>query len=346
MKILVPYDSSGPKAHRLLWPVSAMSGIEFTLCHRVTEDLVKDIDILFFNRMLSGVHIQKVLDWREQYGFSIVVDFDDHWHLGPDHYLYESYQQHRAHEFMEEWIKEADAVFVTHDRLFHEVFPINQKAYVLPNAIPDFDQFLCKKIPSDFTRLFWAGGVTHKRDISLLKNPIKRIHSPAVQFVMAGYVAKNPEWAAMSSAFTNGGRFNHEIIEALKVEDYYYSYAKCDIALIPLIETRFNSFKSNLKVLEAANVAAPVVVSRVHPYLGFPEELVNYVDKQSDWVKHINKLLNGPGQAKYQGEKLREYCREVFNFSKINELRKKIFESLKTRKNESITEHRQPTTLS
>jgi len=332
LKILAIYDHSGPKYHRILLPTHLMS-VEFTLTQKVTEDQVKDIDILFFNRLLAGTQIQMVLDWREKYGFSIVVDFDDHWYLGPDHFLYKAYKEHRVSEVMEAWITEADAVFVTHERLFHDVFTLNQNVHILPNAIPEFDQFLCKKIPSDFTRIFWAGGVTHKKDISLLKNPIKRIQTPAVQFVMAGFVAKNPEWTAMASAFTCGGKFNHEIIEALPVDSYYFSYAKCDLALIPLVETKFNSYKSNLKILEAANISSPVVVSRVHPYLGFPEELVNYVDRQGDWYSQVKKLLQAPGQAKYQGEKLREYCRENFNFERINQQRKQIFYDLRKQKN-------------
>lgn len=329
MKILIPYDSSGPKAWRLLWPVSAMTDIEFSLCHRVTEDLVKDIDILFFNRLLTGVSIQQVIDWRTKYGFSIIVDFDDHWKLGPDHYLYQIYQQTQVSDFMEAWIKEADAVTVTHERLRDEVLPINKNVHILPNAIPDWGQFAAKKILSDFTRLFWAGGVTHKKDLSLLKNPLKRLKNERVQMVMGGYVKKNPEWETMASAFTNGGRLNHEIIESLPIEDYYYTYSKCDISLIPLIDNAFNSFKSNLKILEAANIAAPVIVSKVHPYLGFPDELVNYVEKQSDWNYQINKLLRDSWAAKKQGENLKEYCLEFFNFDKINEQRKELFYSIK-----------------
>lgn len=331
MKILAIYDHSGPKYHRILMPIM-LSGEEYLLRGIITEDDVKDIDILFFNRHIPGVSIQRVLDWREKYGFSIIVDFDDHWYLGPDHYLYEQYKKFRVSEFMEAWIKESDAVFVTHERLFHDVFPLNPNVYILPNAIPKVDQFVCKKVPSDFTRVFWAGGVTHKKDIALLRQPVKRICSPAVQFVMAGYVAKNPEWAAMASAFTNGGRFNHELTESLPVESYYYAYSKCDIAMIPLVETKFNTYKSNLKILEAANIGAPVVVSRVHPYLGFPEELVNYVSSQGDWYKQVKKLLAAPGQARCQGDLLHKYCNEHFNFDKINEVRKNIFYELRKQK--------------
>jgi glycosyltransferase involved in cell wall biosynthesis len=345
LKILALYDSSGPKFHRVLLPVHLMDGVEFTLTQRVTEEQVKDIDILFFNRLIPGTKIQTILDWRDKYGFSIVIDFDDHWKLGPDHYLSRVYDHYNISAFMEAWINEADVVTVTHERLYSEVFPLNKNVHILPNAIPEFDQFLCKKIPSDFTRIFWAGGVTHKKDIALLREPIKRICTPAIQFVMAGYVAKNPEWAAMASAFTNGGRFNNELIEALPVESYYFSYSKCDIALIPLLETKFNSYKSNLKILEAANIGSPVVVSRVHPYLDFPEELVNYVDKQGDWVKQVKKLIQAPGQAKFQGEKLREYCKDKFNFRVINQKRKEIFQSLIKSKNESTATHRESSTL-
>ena len=235
---------------------------------------------------------------------------------------------------MEAWIKAADAVTVTHERLRDEVLPLNKNVHILPNAIPSWGQFAAKKIPSDFTRLFWAGGVTHKKDITLLKNPLKRLKNERVQMVMGGYVKKNPEWETMASAFTNGGRLHYEIVESLPIEDYYYTYSKCDISLIPLVDNTFNSFKSNLKILEAANVAAPVIVSKVHPYLGFPDELVNYVEKQSDWNYQINKLLRDSWAAKKQGENLKAYCNEFFNFDKINEQRKQLF--YETRKQAEI----------
>lgn len=325
MKILALYDRSGPKYHRILLPISLMPDVEFVVRNYLHEEDLQDVDILFFNRVISNVSIIKVLEWRDKYGFKMIVDFDDHWILGPDHYLYETYRKHRASEIMEAWIEVSDCIFVTHERLFHDVFPINQNVHILPNSIPNFGQFTAKKIDSDKTRLFWAGGITHKKDIELLRNPVKRINRTGVQWVMGGYTPNNKEWQAMASAFTGGGKFDNDLIESLPVESYYYAYSKCDIALIPLLETKFNSYKSNLKILEAANMGCPVVVSRVHPYLGFPEELVNYVDKQGDWSKHTNKLLNSPGMAIYQGQKLKEYCNEYFNFEKINKQRKQIF---------------------
>lgn len=316
-------------------PCYLMDKVELVVRRKLVEEDLQGVDILFFNRLISGISISQMEALKEKYGFKLIADFDDHWILGPDHYLYNQYQHFQASELMEEWIKISDCVFVTHERLFHDVFPLNQNVHILPNAIPEYSQFNVKKEESKDVRIFWAGGITHKRDIDMLKGPIRRIYRDGVKMVMGGFVKDNKEWLSMASAFTNGGKFNHELIEALPVDKYYHAYSKCDIALIPLHETKFNSYKSNLKILEAANIGAPVVVSRVHPYLGFPEDLVNYVGNQRDWHKQVKKLLDSPGQAIYQGERLKKYCDEHFNFTKINKHRLEIFEH-ETRKSKNL----------
>ncbi len=72
----------------------------------------------------------------------------------------------------------------------------------------------------------------------------------------------------------------------------------------------------------------PVIVSAVQPYLGFPEDIVNYVYKQSDWYDHIKRLVQNPELRKEQGEKLREYCRFHYDYNYINMHRLHLFESL------------------
>lgn len=327
MKILTLYDKSGPKYHRCLLPCFLMPGVELLVNHQIEEDQVKDVDIVFINRIIPNSALQTLLDLRKKYGFKFIVDFDDHWQLDPDHYLYDMYNYYRASELMEAYIWEADGVTVTHERLADEVRRINPNVCIVPNAIPRFGQFLVKRSPSPFTRLFWAGGVTHKRDIQLLANPIKRLNKDFLM-VLGGFVPDNPEYKAMATAFTNGGRLKHNLIKSLPVDSYYHAYSECDIALIPLRETRFNSFKSNLKILEAANIGANVIISNVHPYKDFP--FVNYVEKQGDWCYHIANLINNPEKAKEQAEALRAYCDEHFNFDKINEKRKQFFEDVRS----------------
>lgn len=335
MKILIIYDNSAPKYHRLLLPLVYMPGVEIVSTHQITEALCQDIDILYFNRIIPGCAINQVLAWRKAYGFKIVVDFDDHWNLEPDHYLYELYKQQKLSLFMIAWIDEADAVTVTHERLANDVMPINSNVYVLPNAIPKDGQFLAKKQPSELTRLFWAGGITHQKDIELLKLPVRKLKDLPIQMVMGGF-SKNSVYYKMRNDFTNYGKLPNELIEGLPVKDYYYMYSKCDIALIPLTETVFNSHKSNLKILEAANIGANVVVSNVHPYKDIP--YVNYVDTPDDWESHIRWLIANPDEAKEQAANLQQYCDERFNFEMINKTRKDILCSLITDKHSNDSE--------
>lgn len=326
MKVLILYDNSGPKYHRLFLPMSLMtldSNIELSV-HRHLPDDLSGVDIVYFNRLITNKSINDVNGLRDKYGFKLVCDFDDHWLLDKDHYLYRTYQQFNASEVMEEWIKICDCVTVTHERLAADVRLLNENVHVLPNAIPNVGQFKIIKQHDDCVRLFWAGGVTHRKDIETVAPTLQRLKSSKVKLVLGGYVAENPEWKEMAKSFTGNSSFNTEVLESLPVEHYYAMYSKCDISVVPLRDGRFNSFKSNLKILEAANAGCPVVVSKVHPYLDFPDDIVNYVDGFNPWYKQIKKLLDNPELAKEQGQRLKEYCNEHFNFDKINEKRKQI----------------------
>lgn len=329
MKILAVYDQSGPKFHRILLPCYGLQqhGAEVIVKHIPVEDDFKDIDIVFFNRLIAGVPLDNVLAWREKYGFKMVCDTDDHWILGKDHILYEGYQVHKVSERIAAHIKAADVVTVTHDRLYDEVIKLNDNCHILPNAIPKIDQFLTQKIHSDLPRLFWAGGITHRKDLELLRRPLQLIKRDKCKLVICGYEHGNPEWKEMAKIYTTDSDYNTIVFKSLKVHEYYKAYAHCDISLIPLVDNEFNRHKSCLKILEAANIGSPVIVSRVHPYLDFPENLVNYVDMHRPWVFQINKLLNDPGMQRDQGFDLQAYCDKHFNFDRITLERKQIFDA-------------------
>lgn len=329
MKILGIYDSSGPKYWRILLPLSLMPDVELRIVKYPTNETLEWADICFFNRGIGktmGATIPEFMaDAKERHGVKFVCDLDDHWILDPSHILIDTYKERGLSQMIEEYTRNADCVFVTHERLYDEVKALHTNIHIIPNAIPKVGQFAFKKTESDLTRLFWAGSITHEKDITLLRNPVKKFNTLPVKMVLGGYSA-NPILKRMASAFTHGGTIQNKLIEALPVESYYACYSECDIALIPLVDNSFNRYKSNLKILEAANVCAPCIVSNVHPYKDM--QYVNYVDKQSDWYRHVKRLLDSPGEAVYQGEKLAEYCREHFNFDKINIERKQIFNSL------------------
>jgi glycosyltransferase involved in cell wall biosynthesis len=330
MKILGIYDQSGPKYHRVMLPLSGLTyeySIDCKIVSSIIESDLEGLDILFYNRTIStpaGI----IFKLKQKYGFKIVCDLDDHWILDKGHPLYEGYQEHNASKKIEDNIRMADAVTVTHSRLAEEVVSLNRNVHVLPNAIPKHVQFMVAKVPDDKVRLFWAGGITHKRDLELLRRPLKLIKRDGIKFVMGGYDKSQPDWKEMAKIFTCDSKYNTQVIESLPVDKYYHVYSLCDISLIPLVDVSFNRYKSNLKILEAANIGSPVVVSRVHPYLDFPEEIVNYVDAHNTWFMQINKLVKDKELRIWQGERLKEFCDIHYNFDRINLERKQIFESL------------------
>ena len=132
----------------------------------------------------------------------------------------------------------------------------------------------------------------------------------------------------MLEAYTAKLKHQYEIIEYGPITDYYKHYAKADICLVPLVNSRFNSMKSNLKILEAANLGLPVIASGVHPYLNMP---VNYCKNGRDWEGHIKRLVQWPARRKEEGQRLAEFCNEHFNFNKINNERRQILEYVATK---------------
>jgi glycosyltransferase involved in cell wall biosynthesis len=104
-------------------------------------------------------------------------------------------------------------------------------------------------------------------------------------------------------------------------------YSHADIMLVPLEDSEWHGCKSNLKLLEAACKKIPVICSDVEPYSN-DDAPVLWVEKQSDWYKHMNFLINNPKECINLGNKLYEWAIKNYNFADINGRRKAAFENL------------------
>ena len=334
MNVIGLYDEFGPSYHRIYVPLHTMKGLNKCLItNHLTEARIEaGCDVIYVNRVFPANELKQVLEWRKKYGFKIVVDMDDHFKLDASHIAYDHYKKHNLSNLILNCIIEADAITCTHERLGHDLEAYNRNVWVIPNAIPKWGQFDIQRTYSDKVRLFWAGSITHEHDIAILRNPMKRLAGSNLKnkifTVLGGYHKDEPIWQRMVHCFTAGLRIPGNIQEGRKVQDYYSMYQYADICLIPLVKSTFNSNKSNLKILEAANLGIPVIVSHVDPYLGFPTDLVNYVYWQSDWFYHIKKLVENPEWRIEQGLRLQEYCRKNYDYDYINFHRYKLFESL------------------
>ena len=329
MRILaITSKQSGVGYHRIMMPLVNMKKDYCLITDTLSEETFEGkFDIVVMNRMLANIKPEQMIEWRKKYGFKLVVDNDDHWQLDPSHILYQDYILKKIPEQIINWIQIADLCTCTHERLAEEIYKHNTNIEILPNAIPyGEEQFILDKKDSALVRLFWSGSGTHGRDLEILRNPMKRINFP-VRTIIAGYnEGEKHIWDNMICAFTNGLKLNPTIYNYNQVTEYMAAYCDSDISLIPLVDSKFNSMKSNLKVLETASKKNPAIVSNVHPYKGFYPAC--HVNSQKDWYYWIKLLTHDQAARKQYGNDLYEYCNKNFNLHEVNKQRFAIYSKL------------------
>lgn len=337
---------SGVSYHRLICPLLLLKDVDVFITNNLLEEHFKDgCDLLVYNRTLPESAAPIIKKLQQQHGFRILVDIDDYWHLDPHHVLYDFYLATDFAATQRKHLREADVVTTTHERLAERIRPYNKNVHVLPNAIPKvsaeaitmlqqredkvllhyFQQFVVERTPSEFIRLFWQGSDTHRADIQIIASTIDRLGplSPKIKMIMSGYAEGNEQWRDMVMAYTAGLKHQYKLIPFAPVSSYYSAYAEADICLVPLVNSLFNRMKSNLKVLEAANLGLPCIVSNTHPYKNLP---VLYASQPGHWLNNIKRLVANANMREDLGRKLQEHCDEYFNFSKINEERRQVME--------------------
>jgi hypothetical protein len=329
MRILaITSSNSGVGYHRIIMPIVNMQKDYCLMTDTLSEETFEgNYDIVVMNRMLVNITPEQMDAWRTKFGFKLVVDNDDYWYLDPSHILHERYVLNNISQQIIGWLRIADLCTVTHERLAEEVKPYNSNIEIVPNALPfGEEQFKDFKKDSDLVRLFWSGSGTHGKDLEILRNPMKRINFP-VRTIIAGFnEGEKPIWDGMICAFTNGLKLNPTIYNYNAVTEYMAAYCDSDISLIPLIDSKFNSMKSNLKVLETASKKNPAIVSNVHPYKGFYPAC--HVNSQKDWYYWIKLLVNDADARKSYGNALYEYCNKNFNLHEVNKHRFAIYNKL------------------
>lgn len=333
MRILVlTAPNSGVGYHRLMLPIYYLEKTYAMFTDALTDDVLKEnFDIVIFNRFIPGTSLELLLEKQKQYGFKIICDIDDYWILDRSHILSSVYP---TQEIINH-IKAANLVTCTNERLWDEIRPYNSNVAILPNALPyGNDQFTDVRTYADKIKFVYTGSITHEEDIKIVQFPFKKIASDTalrnkVHFQLCGFDDRGAGsaniWHRMISNFTCGLKLG-DVRRFLPVTEYMNFYNDADCSIVPLRATKFNSMKSNLKLLEAATKKIPVIGSHVEPYLDSPMIQVNY---QSDWYKEIKKVTEDAIYRQDKGLQLFEWAVTNFSLFKVNEKRKQLYASIK-----------------
>lgn len=332
MIVPIVHSNNGADYHRLILPLSHL-GIDVS---ENWKDRIKQAKIVVFNRNL-GFDIRLLLSLKKRYGFKIVCDLDDYWELYPNHYLYNYWKATNQAQHIKEALMNSDYVFVTTRKLEMVVKEYNNNVALIPNALPFGEgQFNDDWIPSDKFRIAFIGGVSHKWDLISIKGLFFKIaNSPLrhkVETVLCGYDDRNPEskklWGFIEKIVSADGKLGYTRRITLPLDSYMNHYRDADLTLAPLENNYFNSFKSNLKILESGCKNIPIITS-VNPPRWFEDmPYVMKADTLGEWFSHVERCVEEEDFARKEGRKIGNHTRSLYNLHEVNEKRQEIFDKL------------------
>jgi glycosyltransferase involved in cell wall biosynthesis len=317
-------------------------------CFKGEHDLkvghFQDVDWLYFNRLpnkdLSYLNMVRkgVIDSRTGKmvkGFKMVMDLDDYWELYSRHILKDQWDKDKIPLKTTDMIKSSDMIFTTNERLAAEITPINRNVHILPNAFPFGEQqfTINQRVKRGKIRFVYVGGRTHYYDLNTISSVFSNIGSDKelrdkLEFVLAGYTDKELYWETAFNLINNSKVCVKKPYEILN--RYMNLYNGEDVVIAPLENNRFNTFKSNLKVIEAGCKKMPIIASNIWPYLE-DEEMdgkgLILCKNNSDWMDAIKFFVDNPDKIDEFGQNLYDYVSRKYNLREINEKRYNLLKS-------------------
>ncbi len=324
--VVIPHTFAGCGFYRQYQPHNdlAKEGVDVLLgagLFNEDDTFGVDVDIIQWHKAYFDLEGMKEARKR---GIINVVDFDDWWRLDTEHLFYRSYHDNNTSEELIKLLKSADYVTVTTELLAAEARKFNKNVVVLPNAM---EQVKPARIKEDKIVFGYVGGTCHGKDVSLLTGLSNKLDGD-YKFRLMGY-DRTEVYNHYANILSDGGRKAPDHFDWVKKADiwhYHHFYNFMDVSLVPLVDNKFNSLKSELKLIEAGFFKRPVICSNVHPYKDLLKHKVNawVVNKPTDWYKGCKFFLNNPSAIIDYGEALYESV-QGYDIKEVNKKRLKFY---------------------
>lgn len=342
-------SQSGCCLHRIASPLSHMPfRSEDTLEMGEYGNLISEdpgnCSIYCFNRDVT-MSPEKLLQLKNERGFLIWQDIDDFWQLYPGHYMKQWWGEDGKYvKSMIAFMKIADIITCTNERLREKILPYNPNVKVYPNCV---EPQIINREPSDKMRFIYVAGITHEHDCKLLENAFKRIgNEPHLnrqsEYILAGFDTKTPSatWDRMMATFTFTNSF--QIWGNLPLTEYLTHYDLADVALVPLVTNEFNSCKSLLKINEAASKGMPCIVSDTSPYNSLRGvQGLMFFSNTTELLSHIRYCTKNHNFVKDKGMELKEYMAKNYDIKYWSALRYVDMHNLLVKHGNNITQSEQ-----
>lgn len=328
----------------------------------INDEWLKQFDLIHFLRQIGFEGwTQGIADRLNKLGIPFGLDLDDYWHLPENHLIYEEYKRFNTTETIIESIKVAKFVTCTTEYLKKEIEQLNPNVHILENGIDETDPtWQPEYLESELTRFGLMLGSTHYHDLKKAApsiNNLFRSTNKGYQICLAGFNAKMGEpsiYVGMEKMITD----NHNLLNprysfylksctkeknelwadqkyfrlwGVDVTEWGYQYRNIDISLVPLVDNKFNSCKSELKVIEAGFKGKGLIVSNVKPYDLICNDKNSYlVNTSSEWYDKIKRALNNPNEVYDKTSQLHEDVKKKYSLQLLTDKRKELYENWST----------------
>lgn len=132
----------------------------------------------------------------------------------------------------------------------------------------------------------------------------------------------------------------------IPIHNYYQQYNHVDVLLAPLVESHFNSVKSELKFVEAGFAKIPIVAQDFGPYSpttigctpileknGIVNKngncfLIETAKNKKGWLKAVKWIIDNPDCLQWAGENLYKFTKENYSLENVTKKRAQIYTEL------------------
>lgn len=328
MKVYVlPADAYACGHYRMAWPADCLSqqGMDvvimpprkdsgFLAKTRENPDgtqtltsiqIPTDADVVVLQRPAHPLQPQMINIMRQN-GVAVVVDMDDDMSsIHPDNVAFETYRNKPGNTFNWKWATEScklATLVTTSTRALQRVYARHGRGMVLDNYVPE----VCLSYSKPDTGTFaWAGNTAaHPNDCQVTAPAPQRLIDEGYPFTVISQKSKVKECMRLRDEPRYTGSF--------PISQWIQGIAdNCDVGMVPLASSAFNTSKSRLKGIEymAAGVAWVASPREEYRRLNRESGCGLLADTPKQWYAQLKRLLDDDVLRKEQVEAGREYMR-------------------------------------
>jgi len=223
------------------------------------------IDVIIFQRAFPRPQFKGLCSAILQWGKPVIYETDDLLQQVPDHHNKPDYNDELAGNI--EWLaREADVVTVSTPALAKYYVDVAKRVVVLPNFLSprlwNETVLQARPLQQSRVRLGLVGSQNHDKDFALIADLLSETLARFTQ-VDCVFYGTLPLGIELSERIT------------LVPANYLYEQHPArlarlaiDIALVPLVSSKFNCAKSNIKFLEYGFLGIPGLYADLDPYRG------------------------------------------------------------------------------